>query len=146
MRRRQCTDSPIYRYRGATREKLVLARRLRGCPTGQETTLWDAIRARQLGGFKFRRQHVLAGFIADFYCPAARLVVEVDGASHRGREPYDAGRDEIFGQLGIAVMRISNESVECDLVAVLDSIHRFGLGRAGRLSRPRIRGAGQGGG
>lgn len=130
MRRRQCTGSCSSQYRGATQEKLELARRLRRCPTAEETAVWDAIRARQLGGFKFRRQHIIAGFVADFYCPAAHLVVEVDGPSHRGREPYDAGRDKIFAQLGIEVIRISNESVSRELGSVLDAIHRCCLNRA----------------
>ena len=130
MRRRQFTNASGSRCCGATQEKLALARRLRASPTLAETVLWNAIRSRQLGGFKFRRQHVIAGFVADFYCPAAGLVVEV-GRSHEGRESYDTSRDETFSQLGVVVMRVSNDAVRRNLASVLNSILRYCVSRVG---------------
>ncbi len=73
------------------------ARLLRRRATEAEAILWDALRSRRLGGYKFRRQHSLAAFIVDFYCPSVRLVVEVDGGIHRAR-PSPAGARLHAGQ------------------------------------------------
>lgn len=59
-----------------------LARRLRRDPTVGETRLWSWLRDRRLAGFKFRRQHPIGRYVVDFYCPQARLVVEIDGDGH----------------------------------------------------------------
>ena len=61
---------------------LDLKRRLRSNMTGPETRQWSRLRARQLQGLKFRRQHGIGPYIADFYCPEQFLVIEVDGDSH----------------------------------------------------------------
>jgi len=61
---------------------LDLKRRLRSNMTGPETRQWSRLRARQLQGLKFRRQHGIGPYIADFYCPEQSLVIEVDGDSH----------------------------------------------------------------
>jgi very-short-patch-repair endonuclease len=59
-----------------------LARQMRHAPTRAERRLWSCLRGHRLSGFKFRRQHPIDRFIVDFTCPAARLVIEVDGPSH----------------------------------------------------------------
>jgi len=65
------------------REQLILsARQMRAKPTSAEFALWQRLRKKRVGAFKFRRQHIIHTFIVDFYCPAARLVVEVDGHIH----------------------------------------------------------------
>jgi very-short-patch-repair endonuclease len=64
-----------------------------------------------VGGFKFRRQHIVAGFVVDLYCPAARLAIEVDGPVHESQQHYDEARDAVFDSLGIAVIRVSNDDV-----------------------------------
>ncbi len=79
MQRRWHSHGSGFKCEGATREKLEMAKRWRPAPTVEETFLWGAIRGRRLREFKFRRQHVIAGFIVDFYCPIAQLVLEVDG-------------------------------------------------------------------
>jgi len=61
--------------------------------------------------FKFRRQHIVAGFVVDLYCPAARLAIEVDGPVHESQQHYDEARDAVFDSLGIAVIRVSNDDV-----------------------------------
>ena len=58
------------------------ARRLRRCQTEEERQVWKALRAGRFAGFKFRRQHPLGGYILDFYCPMARLSIELDGFQH----------------------------------------------------------------
>src|SRR5690349_20859559 len=70
------------------------ARQFRRPLTTMETRLWNHLRDRKCGGFKFRRQVALDRYIADFYCAEAHLIVEVDGASHNGTVERDAVRDE----------------------------------------------------
>ena len=96
MRRRRCGDGGGGLRRGATAAKLELARRLRREPTQAERVLWQALRGRMLGGFKFRRQHIVAGFVVDLYCPTARLAIEVDGPVHESQQHYDEARDAVF--------------------------------------------------
>lgn len=91
-------------------EKFVFARRMRKHMTGAERVMWQMVRANRVGP-KFRRQSVILGFIADFWCPSRRLVVEVDGASHIGREEYDARRDQAFRDYGIETVRFTNDEV-----------------------------------
>lgn len=79
--------------------------------TPAERALWDRVRGDQLGGFHFRRQQVIHGFIADFYCHEAGLVVELDGPIHQEQQEYDAERDLVFQQLGIIVIRFANDEV-----------------------------------
>ena len=68
------------------------ARRLRNKATDAERRLWQALRRREIEGFRFRRQVPLAGYIVDFLCPQAKLVVEVDGDQHASAIEYDEGR------------------------------------------------------
>jgi very-short-patch-repair endonuclease len=83
--------------------------------TDSEAALWEALRARKLG-VQFRRQVPLCGrFIADFYAAAARLVVEVDGGSHHGRESADARRDRMLARAGVRTLRLSAELVVRDV-------------------------------
>jgi very-short-patch-repair endonuclease len=71
------------------------ARRMRQAPTDAEESLWRRLRQSQLGA-RFRRQHPLAGFILDFYCPSARLAIELDGGGHTEarQQHYDERRDK----------------------------------------------------
>ena len=77
-------------------DKLERAQRLRREMTPQEQILWSQLRGRRFNGFKFRRQMWLAGYIADFACPDARLVVEADGSQHADNPEYDAARERAF--------------------------------------------------
>ena len=76
------------------------ARRLRREQTLAERTLWTVVRNRRLGGFKFVRQLPIDRYFADFVCEAAKVIVELDGAAHEGREDYDARRTEVLGLFG----------------------------------------------
>jgi very-short-patch-repair endonuclease len=100
------------------------AREMRAAPTAQEQLLWGRLRRNALGGFHFRRQQVIDGFIVDFYCHAAGLVVEVDGPIHEQKVSYDEERDAILKARGLRLLRVSNELVESDLEAVLVAILR----------------------
>jgi len=94
-------------------ELIAACRELRKNPTKAEAILWARLRNKQLLGYKFRRQHPIEGFILDFYCPEARLAIEVDGADHLGDEAqeYDSYRTEVLQDLGIRVMRFWNSEV-----------------------------------
>lgn len=102
-------------------KKRDFARGLRNRQTPAESLLWDRIRGRRLGA-RFRRQHVILGWIADFYCPKARLVIEVDGSSHDDRKAKDAIRDAAMGAIGLMVLRFSNTDVYDRMDWVLDTI------------------------
>ena len=94
------------------------ARALCNNPTEPEIRLWNALRGKQLEGYKFRRQAVLGQRIVDFYCPAARLVVEVDGDTHDPKT--DALRDrKMQANFGVRVMRFTNGDVMQNLDGVL---------------------------
>lgn len=101
--------------------KAQLANELRCRMTDEERVLWQALRTNQLGAH-FRRQQVIDGFIVDFYCHAAGLVVEVDGPVHDERAEYDAERDQALSRRGVCVLRVTNEEVSGDLAAVLERI------------------------
>jgi very-short-patch-repair endonuclease len=99
------------------------AKTMRRTATPAERRLWQALRKHQLGGLKFRRQVPLGPFIADFYCPAVRLVVEVDGVSHIG-SPNDENRDAWMSEQGIGVLRLSSLDVFRNLEGVLIAMQR----------------------
>ena len=90
-----------------------------------EGILWQALRERP-GGFKFRRQHPIGGCIVDFYSPASRLVIEVDGASHSmGDHPQrDERRDAWLRAQGFRVLRFAATDVISDLGSVVTGILR----------------------
>ena len=98
------------------------ARELRRQMTPAEELLWNRLRNRQLDGLKFRRQHPIGPFIADFYCAAHRLVVEVDGEIHGRRGEHDRARTEQFERFGYRVIRFRNEQVFGDIEGVLNAI------------------------
>lgn len=97
-------------------------RELRKQATQQEALLWARLRGRQLG-LKFRRQHSIGNFIVDFYCPAIKFVIELDGAHHLLENiEYDQERDSILRDLGCIVLRISNNEVDSDFKEVIRKI------------------------
>ncbi len=91
---------------------------MRFSPTSSEAALWRAISGRKLG-VQFRRQVVVGRFIADFAAPSARLIVEVDGGSHRGRARLDARRDRVLARFGWRVLRLDAELVVRDVAEAL---------------------------
>lgn len=97
---------------------------LRNNSTAAEATLWNFLKAKQLEGRKFRRQHSVENYILDFYCPAEKLAIELDGAGHytsAGYE-YDLERTEALKSHGIKVIRFENRAVFENLEAVLKEI------------------------
>ncbi|MDH4027725.1 MAG: endonuclease domain-containing protein [Nitrospirota bacterium] len=101
-----------------------LSRNLRNNMTDAERLLWSGIRRKQLKGSQFYRQKIIGNYIADFYCPEFKLVIEVDGGQHydsKNRE-YDSIRDAYMKEAGITVIRFSDRDVLMDLEAVLEEI------------------------
>ena len=94
------------------------ARALRRDDTDAEARLWNALRARRLGGWKWRRQVPTGPFILDFFCVEAGLVVELDGGQHSEQVAYDARRTEYLERLGLRVIRFWNSDVLTDRNAV----------------------------
>lgn len=100
------------------------AKGLRQSSTVAELLLWEHIRNRKLSGLKFRRQHPLDNYIADFYCHEKRLVIELDGAIHSNKkaEEMDANRTFVLTELSITVVRFKNDEVISDIKSVIESI------------------------
>ncbi|MFO1415477.1 MAG: DUF559 domain-containing protein [Burkholderiales bacterium] len=98
------------------------ARALRHDRTDAEAKLWLRLRARQLGGYKFRRQHPCGGYIVDFLCVERRLIVEVDGGQHAQQQAYDRRRTDDLEAMGMIVLRYWNDDVLARMEAVLDDI------------------------
>lgn len=110
---------------------LSLARELRNKETKAERLLWTELRRKKFWGHKFLRQHPILYnrkfnmadfFVADFYCAKLNLIVEVDGGIHLHQKDYDQGRDELLTELGYLVLRFTNEEVESNILAVLNTI------------------------
>jgi very-short-patch-repair endonuclease len=111
---------------------LEAARALRKNMTDAEQLMWHCLRQKQLGGFRFRRQHPFERFVLDFYCCKAKLAVELDGGQHN--EPHtithDAERTIFLEQHGIQVIRFWNNEVFQNLEGVLQSVYEAALRRA----------------
>lgn len=99
------------------------AHTMRQAPTDSEARLWRALRSSQLG-VAFRRQVPLLGFIADFYAPSIRLIVEVDGGYHARRGSADSRRDRKLARAGYRVVRLQAELVMRDLQAAVVAVRR----------------------
>ncbi len=112
----------IVRGQHISAEKIQRAKELRQEMTTQERQLWEAVRGNRLAGFHFRRQQVIYGYIVDFYCPAARLVVEIDGPIHVQQAEYDQEKDRLLGEHGLMVIRIQNDAVDMDFGKALKQI------------------------
>ncbi len=114
----QTADKALY---GLLKE---LAEKQKKNPTEAETILWNNLRRKDLEGYKFRRQHIIDRFIADFVCLSKKLIVEVDGKIHSVPEVQvsDQQRTEILEKLGFKVIRISNEEIYSDIEKVLGFI------------------------
>ena len=94
------------------------ARALRSAATVPERLLWSRLRGRRLGG-RFLRQHPVLRYVADFCCPEAWLIVEVDGRSHDGHGDADRIRQADLEALGFRVLRVANDDVLRNLAPVV---------------------------
>ena len=102
------------------------ARHLRKESTDAESKLWSLLRDGQLNGFRFRRQHTIGGYIVDFACMKANLVIELDGGQHAdaANAAYDAQRTVHLEELNMRVLRIADHEMLKDPEAVVRTIYR----------------------
>jgi len=114
-------------YQGADPCTLQNARELRRQSTKAEKILWSLLRNRQLKGKKFRRQHAIARYVADFYCHECKLIVELDGHHHAGEEgrEYDELRTKVLAEMGITVIRFWNDEIIKSSEKVLRKISNY---------------------
>lgn len=101
-----------------------LSRTLRSNMTDAEQIMWKHLRGKQIHGVQFYRQKPLAGYIVDFYCASAKLVVELDGSQHLETEnrANDIERSKVLAALGLDVLRFDNRQVMTELDSVLSMI------------------------
>ena len=102
-----------------------MAREFRKKPTKSEGMMWQALRRNNFMGLNFRRQHVIEGFIVDFYCHKLKLVVEIDGSIHQYQLDDDIKRQEIIKKKGIKFFRVSSKDAEHNLKEVLNRLEIF---------------------
>jgi very-short-patch-repair endonuclease len=114
----------------ATANAMKSARRLRRQLSLPEMLLWQRLRLTR-GELRIRRQHAIGSYVADFYCPTAKLVIEVDGAAHDDRQAANRKRDEYMELLGIRVIRFPATAVLANPDEVADAIYRACSASAG---------------
>lgn len=104
--------------------KILLARKFRSNPTKAEKVMWQILKDKNILGYKFRRQYVLAGYILDFYCQHLKLGLEIDGKIHNlpKNKEEDIKRQKIIKQYGIEIIRITNEEILANPIAVLQKL------------------------
>ncbi len=114
-------------WKGASPKIFANAKSLRANPTQAEESLWLALKDNQLEGYKFRRQHPLLIYIADFYCHQLKLVIEIDGGYHQTSEQQkiDKERTANIEGNGIQVVRFTNEEVLGNMSDVLARIREY---------------------
>ena len=103
---------------------LEFAKEMRQAAAPAEKKVWWCLRNRRLNGFKFRRQHAIGNYIADYFCAECNLIVELDGDSHASRQEDDGQRTRWFESQGCSVVRYFNRDVHEHLEAVLEAILR----------------------
>ncbi len=113
--------------KGTERKIFELAKSRRQNQTPAEKILWEKLRTKKLGGYKFRRQHPILNYIADFYCSSKMLVIEVDGKYHNEEEQSknDRIRTEALNGKNIKVLRFTNEQVLFYTDKMLETILEF---------------------
>ena len=97
---------------------------LRNHSTSAEATLWRLLKNKQIDGLKFRRQHSIGPYIVDFYCPALRLAIELDGEVHSRQLEHDEQRTYYLQKNGIEVLRFENRTVFENAELIIDEIKR----------------------
>jgi len=114
---------------GADEETFRRAKRLRRDMTEAERILWDELKGRKLDSLKFRRQHPLKFYIADFYCHEQKLVIEIDGEMHNEEQyiEHDDQRTAVLEEYGIRIIRFTNDQVNNKLNQVKQEIREYVL-------------------
>ncbi|HMU08608.1 MAG TPA: class I tRNA ligase family protein [Ferruginibacter sp.] len=147
-------DPATYGYINSTAEEwkktLQFAKQNRKDATVEEDIIWQELRNRNIGGFKFRRQHPIAGYIPDFVCLEKKLIIEIDGGYHNEADQaaFDKAREQWLAEQGFTMIRFTNDAVNNSLNTVLKDIEQALLNKqtvaeeAGSSSPLPWRGAG----
>jgi len=112
----------IVRGQRVSAKQLKGAKELRREMTPAEKILWKQVKANKLNGLHFRRQQIVHGYFADFYCHQHELIVEVDGGIHELQKEYDAEREAYLRALGFRIIRFTNDEITKNLKGVLEKI------------------------
>ena len=112
-------------YYNASKQIHDYARELRKSMTPAEKILWSELRNRKVANCKFRRQHPIDIFIADFYCHEKKLVIEIDGEVHNSQKEYDINITAEMQNYGITVVRFENYEILNDIASVLKKIEKL---------------------
>jgi len=112
-------------WKGAPQSSFLKAQSLRKNETEEEKILWGKLRNNQLGGYKFRRQHPISLYIADFYCHKLKLIIEIDGEYHNLAEQKekDKERTQILESNGLELIRFTNQQIRENLNEVISEIN-----------------------
>lgn len=111
-------------WKGAPASSFLKAQSLRNNETQAEKILWEKLRNNQLKGYKFRRQHPISLFIADFYCHQLKLIIEIDGEYHNTLEQIkkDDERTQILQDNGMKIIRFNNYEIENSVDKIITEI------------------------
>ena len=101
---------------------IKLAKKMRKDMTASEKRLWLKLRNKQVGGLRFRRQHPVGRYIADFYCHELKLVIELDGTIHDERKEYDENRNKFLKAGKFTILRFNNDEINDSIDDVLNKI------------------------
>jgi len=125
-------------FYGANPSIFEKAKMLRSNMTVHEKLLWEELKSNKVMGLRFKAQHPIDIFIADFYCHKIRLVVEVDGESHNSEDQieYDQNRTMTMKELGITVMRFKNDQIENGISRVIETIKKQCNDLLGQMDLP----------
>ena len=105
--------------------KKIFAKQLRKDATEEERLVWHELRNRRYRNLKFRRQHVIEGFVVDFFCVELNLAIELDGSIHQMQKEYDEIRQAVIEEKGIRFIRITNEQIKSNMNLLFESIDRL---------------------
>ncbi|MBK2094175.1 endonuclease domain-containing protein [Francisella philomiragia] len=101
------------------------ARELRKAGNLSEVLFWNIVKSKKFLSLNFHRQKIIGNYIVDFYCPAYRLVIEIDGSSHNDKEEYDSIRDEYLNSLDLKVIHILDKDIKTNLECVMLWLEEF---------------------
>lgn len=106
--------------------------------TQAEKVVWELLKEKKMVGLRFKPQHPIDIFIADFYCHALKLVIEIDGENHKSKDQkeYDIGREAELEHWGIKVIRFTNEEVKKGIEHVKKEIEQECTRRRAELQSP----------
>jgi very-short-patch-repair endonuclease len=112
----------VYQYNNELKKQ---SRQLRKTQTDAERLLWFKLRGKQIAGYKFYRQFAIDMYILDFYCPAKKIAIEIDGSQHMNNIKYDQQRTSHLEKYGIRIIRFWDNEVFKEADQVLDRIYQI---------------------